>query len=314
MRKFIAALAGAVALAGLSPAAKAQSKPEINYVYATPSAYYWDVFAAAQLGHYEAEGLKVNLIKADNVSQQMQMLVTNSVQIAGANAELVVTAVDKGARLTMIAGETAKQGFTFVVRPEIKTWADLKGKTLGVTQLQEASATMLELLLKKNGVDRKDYQTIALGGTPNRYAALTRGAVAGTLLSAPADFKAVEQGMRKMGQAYEAFPGPQVVFTVQKDWAAKNADAVVSFLRATNKAMGMLYDKANRDKAADILVKAIGGTKDEALQSYDLFFGEEIMARNLDLTREGVKAHLDLRGSSEDPDKYYDLTYLKRAR
>ena len=314
MKTLFAALA--ILAGGLASAAPAQAQAprEMSYAYAGPTSYYWDIFIAQERGYLKEEGVKLDLIMTDNVAQQTQMLVTGAVQIIGANAEVALTAMEKGAPITIVGAQTAKQGFVFMARPEIKTYADLKGKLLGATQLQDASATMLMELLKKNGVERDSYDMIALGGTPNRFAALNNGAVAGTLLSPPLDYTAASLGMRKLGYAFEAFDGPQVVYTVQKDWARKNEDTLVRFLRAAARGMAFLYDPANREASADILVKTIGGTKEDALKNYDDWMGpNKVMAENLAITPQGLKAFLDLRGSKEDPAKFLDLSYLEKA-
>jgi len=312
MKKLLAATA--LLLTATMPHAFAQQLREISYAYATPTSYYWDVFVAQEMGFFKDEGLKVNQMMTDNVAQQTQMLVTGAVDIIGANCEVAIAAIEKGAPITIVGAETAKQGFVFMVRPEIKTFADLKGKLLGATQLQDASARMLIELMKKNGVDRNSYDLMALGGTPNRFAALNSGAVAGTLLSPPLNYKATALGMKIMGYAWDAFEGPQVVFTVQKAWAQKNEDKLVSFLRAASRAMDFLYDPKNRDKAADILVKSIGGSRDDALANYDEWMGKnKVMAEKLAITPAGIKAFLDLRDSKEDPNKFLNLTYLQKA-
>jgi ABC-type nitrate/sulfonate/bicarbonate transport system substrate-binding protein len=305
--------AGLVALS--PPSAKAQASRTVTYVYSGPTSYYWDTFAAKELGFFKEEGIDANLVLSDNVAQQTQMLLTGAADMIGANAEVAIAAIEKGAQITMIAGQTAKQGFVFVARPEIKDWADLKGKLLGATQLQDASATMLIQLMKKHGVQRNEFDLVALGGTPNRFAALTNGAVAATLLSPPLDYKALSMGMRKLGYAYEAFGGPQVVYTVQKDWAKKNEDTVVRFLRAAKRGMDWLYDGRNREKAADILVKSIGGTREDALLNYDDWVtNNKVLAEGLEVTPAGIKEFLDLRGSKDDPNKFLDLSYLRKAQ
>jgi ABC-type nitrate/sulfonate/bicarbonate transport system substrate-binding protein len=317
MRKLIARLALLVAtlqVAGFAGAARAEDLREMSYVYATPTSYYWEIFVAQEMGFMTQEGVKLNAIMSDNVAQQIQMLVTGAADVAGANAEVALVAMEKGAPLSIVGAETAKQGFVFMVRPEIKTYADLKGKLLGATQLQDASATMLKELLRKNGVEPGSYDLIALGGTPNRFAALNNGAVAGTLLSPPLDYKALSVGMRKLGYAWEAFSGPQVVFTVQKDWAKKNEETLVRFLRAANRGMAFLYDPKNREKAADILVKSIGGTREDALKNYDDWFGpNKVMAENLAIQPSDLQGFLDLRGSKVDPASFLDLSYLTKA-
>jgi NitT/TauT family transport system substrate-binding protein len=313
MKVLLASMAAAI-LTLSGAAVRADGPAKVTYVYAGPTSYYWDTFAAQQLGFFKDEGVDVSLVRSDNVAQQTQMLLTGAADIIGANAEVAMAAIEKGAAITMVAAQTGKQGFVFVARPEIKDYADLRGKLLGATQLKDASATMLVQLMKKHGLDRKDFDLVALGGTPNRFAALTSGAVAATLLSPPLDYKAEAMGMRKLGYAYEAFAGPQVVYTVAKDWAQKNDATLVHFLRAAHRAMDWLYDPSHRDQAADILVKAIGGTRADALLNYDDWIAQNhVLAEGLSLTADGIKAFLDLRGSSDDPQRYLDLAYLRKA-
>jgi hypothetical protein len=88
----------------------------------------------------------------------------------------------------------------------------------------------------------------------------------------------------------------------------------VRFLRAAARGMAFLYDPANREASADILVKTIGGTKADALMNYDDWMGpNKVMAENLRITPQGLQAFLDLRGSKEDPAKFLDLSYLEKA-
>ena len=312
MRSLVTALvAGLAALS--AGAAQAQATRTVTYVYATPTSYYWDTFVADELGFFKAEGVQVNMVVSDNVGQQTQMLLTGAADIIGANAEVAISAIEKGAQITMVGGQSAKQGFVFYARPEIKAWSDLKGKLLGATQLQDASATMLVQLMKMHGVQRNEFDLVALGGTPNRFAALTNGAVAATLLSPPLDYKAKSMGMNKLGYAYEAFGGPQVVYTVQKDWAKKNEETLVRFLRAAKRGMDWLYDPKNREKAADILVKSIGGSREDALANYDDWMANKVLAEGLALTPAGIKEFLDLRDSKEDPARFLDMSYLAKA-
>ena len=312
MKALLPALAAAL-LALSAGSASAQASRTVTYVYATPTSYYWDTFVAKERGFFKAEGLNVDMVVSDNVGQQTQMLLTGAADIIGANAEVAISAIEKGAQITMVGGQSAKQGFVFYARPEIKAWSDLKGKLLGATQLQDASATMLVELMKMHGVQRSEFDLVALGGTPNRFAALTNGAVAATLLSPPLDYKAKSMGMNKLGYAYEAFGGPQVVYTVQKDWAKKNEDTLVRFLRAAKQGMDWLYDPKNRDEAANVLVKSIGGTREDALANYDDWMANKVLAEGLALTPAGIKAFLDLRGSKDDPAKFLDMSYLAKA-
>ena len=211
--KLVVAFTAALFALSASSYAQAQQKKEI--VWGAPnvlSSYYWDVLGAIDLGYMADEGLSIKVVNNDNPVQNLQYLATGAIEITSITVELALSAIEKGADFKFIASENDRLSFVFMARPEIKEYADLRGKTLGVTQLQESTASLIRLLLEKHGVKRNEYEFIALGGTPNRFAALVRGAVTGTMLSPPFDFKAEAEGMKRFGTAFEAFEGAVVVF------------------------------------------------------------------------------------------------------
>jgi ABC-type nitrate/sulfonate/bicarbonate transport system substrate-binding protein len=314
MHKVLVAVATLVGLVA-STAAQAQQKKEL--IWCAPvmgSSYYWDVLSAVELGYMDQVGLSLKLVNNDTPVQALQFIATGACNIGSITTELAVSAVDKGAGFKFIGSEDDRIAFVMMSRPEINGFDDLRGKTIGVTQLQESTATMIRLLLEKHGVKRDDYNFIALGGTPNRYAALVRGAVSATMLSPPFDYKAEGDGMKRMGNAFDAFDGVGVVFVVADDWAKANAGAVTSFLQAAAKAEKFLYDPSNKQKAVDILVKYTKSPAADIAKSYDSFYGKDrINSPNLELTDRLLQPWLDLRGSAKKPADYIDLTYWTHA-
>jgi len=312
------AVATAIAAAFIGVVASAaHAQPTKEIVWGAPtmaSSYYWDVLAAIELGYMEAEGLAIKKVNNDTPIQSLQFLATGAINISSVNTEVAISAIDKGADFSFVGAEDDRIAFVLMARPEIKDYADLRGKTLGVTQLQESTASMIRLLLEKHGVKRNEYEFIALGGSPNRYAALTRGAVSATMLSPPFDFKAERDGMRRLGNAFEAFDGVGVVFAVENAWAKANADALTGFLRAANKAQRFLYDPANKEQAVAIMVKYTRSAPEDMARSYDSFYGvDRIMSQSFELTDRLIQPWLDLRGSLQKPSRYIDLTYWRRA-
>ena len=314
MRLFVACAAVMLVL-GAATGVSAQQKNQI--VWGAPnvlSSYYWDVLGAIDLGYMAEEGLTIKVVNNDNPVQNLQYLATGAIDITSITVELALSAIEKGADFKFLACENDRLSFVLMARPDIKDYGDLRGKTLGVTQLQESTASLIRLLLEKHGVKRSEYEFIALGGTPNRFAALVRGAVSATMLSPPFDFKAEAEGMKRFGTAFEAFEGAGVVFAAQTKWAENNADSVVRFLRAAAKAQRLFYDPSNKAKVVEILAKQTRLPAAEIEKNYDAVYGpNQIMSRNLELTDKLLQPWLDLRGSSQKPARFVDLTYWKRA-
>ena len=154
---------------------------------------------------------------------------------------------------------------------------------------------------------------IALGGTPNRYAALKRGAVAATLLTPPADFAAISDGMRKLGDTFEAFAGAGVVFVTQRSWASRNADAVRRFLRTASRGAKWLYDPAHKSEACDNLRKQFAMSPANAEESYNLLVGSRIISENINVGADQMQPWLALRGASGPLSRFVDASYVTPA-
>jgi len=316
MRRALAAGAAAFGLL-LALAASAQAQSKKDMIWCAPvmaSTYYWDLLVAVDLGYMDAEGLNLKLVNNDTPVQSLQFIAAGACNIGSITTEVGIAAIEKGADFKFVASEDDKVAFVLLTRPEIKTFADLRGKTVGVTLLQESSATLLRLLLEKQGIKKDDYTMVALGGSPNRLAALINGAIAATMLSPPYDYRAVSAGMQRMGSAFEAFSGVGVVYAVSDQWAKANPDAVTGFLRAAARAERFIYDPANKQKAVEILVKYTKSPVEDISKNYDAFYGRDrVMSPDLNLTGAQLQPWLDLRGSTDKPERYLDLSYLRRA-
>lgn len=299
-------------LAPLAPAA--QATEVVNYGYIAPTAYYWDVFAASALGFDKREGIEIRPLRIGSASQSIQTLLSGSIDFLSTPTELAISAREKGGDVTILGGETARASFALVARPEIHQYSDLRGKIIGVTQVNEAVSTMVTLLLEKHGLKPGDYQMLALGGGPNRYAALTRGAIAATALSQPQDFRAAADGLKTLGYTYEAFEGAYIVIATRGEWAAQHPELTVKFLKAVVSGSRWLHDPANRARAIAILQAAINASEADATKSYDMYYGPTaVMATDLRLPDQDIQRYLTIRGSHDAPGRYIDRSYLKRA-
>jgi ABC-type nitrate/sulfonate/bicarbonate transport system substrate-binding protein len=290
---------------------------KITWGHIAPTAFYWDVYAARSLGFMDKQKLNVEAINIDAASQSIQMVLTGAVDILSSATELALNAIDKGGDLVIIGNETARVSWALMARPEITTIADLKGKVVGVSQLKDSSTTLSNLIIERGGVKPSEYQIIQLGGTPNRYAALTRGAIQATLLVQPADFRAEQDGMRRLGAVEDVFDGPAIVFVARRTWAQQNAALVERFLRGAVQGMRWLDNPENKQQAIEVLVKTIGGSPELATKTYDYYLSKQVMSKDGSLPLQHLTNYLALSREapgSIDTTKYVDLSYLKRAQ
>lgn len=314
MRKLLVLLALCVFV---SPSFATEPLKEVKWGHIASTAFYWDVYAARELGFMKDQKLDVQAIRIDSASQSIPQVLAGGVDILSSNPELAISAIKKGGDLVIIGDETQLVPWALMSRPETKSIKDLKGKVVGVAQLKEASTTMARLLLKRAGLEASDYKVIQLGGTPNRYAALSRGAVAATLLAQPADFKAEDQGMHRLASTDEVFKGPAIVFVARRSWLKENGDVARRFLTGAVAGMQWFNDPKNRQKAIDILVKSIKVTPDLAGRTYDLFLKKGVISKDGKLPLQHVENYLKLSQDGRaamDPKKFVDFSYLESAQ
>ena len=88
--------------------------------------------------------------------------------------------------------------------PEIRTIADLRGKTLGVTQLGSSSHYATIAMLAAGGLRSDDATMIQTGGVGESMAALLSGNIDGAMLGFPQNLEARKAGYRTLANLQDA--------------------------------------------------------------------------------------------------------------
>jgi ABC-type nitrate/sulfonate/bicarbonate transport system substrate-binding protein len=300
------------------PAASAQQK-ELRKMRLNVFRIDAATVAAQVQGHFAAEGLDVETTATPNSTDQMRGL-------SQGKYDMVSTAFDnvlawsgrEGAEIVAIAQISDKTVLPIFVRPEIKTWSDLKGKKLAADAVDTAFALVLRRVLLANGLDmtKGDYELIALGATGARLDSMIKGETFAGVLNPPFDIKAQDAGMRKIGDSKEVLPDyPNTIFAVTKEWGEKNRDAVLGFLRAWLKAGAWVKDPANREAAIKMVGTELKLNAKQAAESVD----ELSTTGNLNLP--GLQVVLDLRNQfgfklpkGDKLPVYYDAAFISAAK
>src|SRR5262249_28676178 len=137
--------------------------------------------------------------------------------------------------------------YSLIAKPEIKSYADLKGKLLGVAAETGSITISIRRLLATNGLQPNDYQAKFVDGTPDRLSCLTAGDCYAVPLGQPQDFVAMRQGYRLLGLSTEAVP--EFLYTVtaaRRSWAEEHKDTLVRYIRALASAFRFIRDPARR--------------------------------------------------------------------
>jgi ABC-type nitrate/sulfonate/bicarbonate transport system substrate-binding protein len=276
-------------------------------------------------GFFAEEGIKLDVTMTRNSVEQIRGILAGTWHLAQTATDNVVAYVEsEGVDLAVLAGVERGLNISLFVRPDIKSVKDLKGKVLGVDALTTGFTFILRKMLMVNGLDlnRKDYELVAVGGTAQRFQALKEGKVAGVLLNVPYDDMAKQQGFVSLvsaGDILDTFLA--TVWVGRRAWAAKNADLLVSFIRAYVKSVDWLSDPSNQQEAVAVVAKDQNVSGEVAAKR----LAQEMNPATGTVPRaaidvKGIEAVMRLRAEAgflkmpaSPAEKYYDLTYYNRA-
>src|SRR5690242_15567176 len=205
----------------------AADKIRIGYSGLSPATGMLWVTDEAKL--FEKNGLSPDVVFLRNNLGQ-SALIAGEIDMCGYSASLLAPARIQGADPVMIVSFQQKLNYRLVVRPEIRTLADLKGKVLGVTRYGTVNDWTMRLLLNKLGLNpERDVKLFQVGDSaPAVATALIAGKTFdGALLQPPFYNKAVESGMRVFANMEEMdIPFQQTGLNTTNRYISKNPEIV----------------------------------------------------------------------------------------
>jgi ABC-type nitrate/sulfonate/bicarbonate transport system substrate-binding protein len=230
----------------------------------------WPLYVAEQKKMFEKNGIQVEVIIIRGATNVVRAVLSETVPIGRINPDYVIGAIEKGAKVRIVAANMEKIPYDIYARPEIKTGADLKGKTLGVSTLTGGTTLMVhEVLEKAYKLKENDYKLLVVGTSPERYAALKGGSVQASFMGPPFTFRAAKDGFRKLANFHEHL-GP-ILFTTDfahANYIRSNRAEIVRYLKAMIEATRWLYDPKNKEEAIAIHMKVLKATRESAEQDY----------------------------------------------
>jgi len=230
----------------------------------------WPLYVAEQKKIFERNGIAVEVIIIRGATNVVRAVLSETIPIGRINPDYVIGAADKGAKVKIVAANMEKIPYDIYARPEIKTGAELKGKTLGVSTLTGGTTLMVhEVLEKAYKLKESDYKLLVVGTSPERYAALKGGSVQASFMGPPFTFRAAKDGFRKLANFHE-YLGP-ILFTADfahMNYLKSNRTEIVRYLKSMIEATRWLYDPRNKEEALAIHMKVLKSTRESAEEDY----------------------------------------------
>ena len=243
-----------VALWTIQPAnAQERLRVGLSSVSATQGA----MWVAEEKGLFKKYGIDPEVIvMGGGASRVVSSLLAGEIQFSVGGGDAVIRAALKGAD-TVLAVSPLKTGLQrLMVRSEIRTPADLKGKKIGVTRFGSASHWVLQLMLRKWNMRNDEVQILQLGSSPANLASLDNRAIDGAVLTLPTFFLAEERGYRLLADPVDLdIIYLQNSIDTTRGYLKRNRDQALRFVKGYCE--GMAYFKKNRRDSIAVMQKKL---------------------------------------------------------
>lgn len=297
-------------------------------VIAFPGAPNLPVFAALERGFFADEGIAVFLTTTPSSVFQIEKFHAGEFDLAFTAFDNVVAytegmgavALSDAADFRVIMGATQVE-LSAVVSPDIRSAADLRGKSLALDAVGTGFAFVLYAMLEELGLPQTDYQRIPVGATPERWKSVKEGLHAGTISIEPFTSLALAAGFNVLCRSTESFAAYQGgIVAARQSWAVKKAESVKAFIRGYLKGLDWTLAPGNRPEAAALLQAKMPEIKPGVVEAVlnSLLSPRSGLTPNAAVLPEGMQTVLDLRSrygsggkSLRDIDKYLDLSFYR---
>jgi ABC-type nitrate/sulfonate/bicarbonate transport system substrate-binding protein len=219
------------------------------------------LWVAQEKGFFAKNGLDVQSVFIPGSPTLIATLNTGDVHFGYTGGTATLGAAVGGLDLKMVAAFANHVQTDLVVRPEIKSPADLKGKRIGVTSIGGTGWMSAMLGLEQVGLnpERDKISLAAFGDQRVITQALETGTIQGASLAGVFSQRLKRSGYNFMGDL-EKIPLVGTSVVVKAEYLAGQTATVRSALRALIEAHGYVHNPANRSAVIEIMTKKLGVT------------------------------------------------------
>lgn len=269
---------------------------ELNFAFSTWVGYA-PLYIAKEKGFFKENGINVTLTRIESSSDRLSALAAKRIQGIGGTVDSHVVAAARNIPLVqVISTEESSGGDGIVAKKDIKSFKDLKGKTVAVQTDGGASFFWFNYLLKQEGMtmDDMDIQSMSSGDAGAAFAA---NKVDAAITWEPWLSRAKSTDFGHVLMTTKDTPGIITSsFALHQDYVDNNPEQVKGFVQSWYDAIE--FYKSNEEEAISIMAKSMGQTTDE--------FKEALAGVTLFDHHKSVEYF----GTAENPGQLYELTQL----
>jgi NitT/TauT family transport system substrate-binding protein len=285
-----------------------------------PNVVHMTVVVAKDLGLYKKYGVDVDFVALDGGVKVYRAMLSGNIDVAMAPAALTAVGISKGSKVKAILANTDKFEASMVVRDNVKTMADLKGKRIGIQQPGGFADILSKNVLRAAKINPKDvnFVTIATEDVP----ALVADQVDTAILHVEQEMLAKSKvpSLHAIARMWDLQPHTVYNFLDVTEATIKaKPKALEGFVKANIEATRIMY--TDRARVLPILVKHTGYPEKIIAETYDFLVKNCIWNANTGLSPERVNFTANLmtkvgnieKGKTPTYDQIVDKTFAEKA-
>jgi NitT/TauT family transport system substrate-binding protein len=305
-------------LASYSFAEPASAEPPLKRVMVAYTSFapsqLWGLLEN-ELGYFREEGLRPEFVLIRGGSIAVKGLIAGNFDYMVPGG-VAVDAIIRGRQPLKIVFTAEMVNFWLVAQPEIRSIAELKGKTVGINAIGGNSDFTMREILRRNGLDPvKDMTFLAVGASSDRFNALVSGTVQSALLSPPGSFMAVQMGYRKLAGATDYVKWPQAGLATREEKILKEPEETARMVRASLKSLKFMLTQ--REYILSKIVRMFRLSREDAARAFEGFPEHVVSSGYLNAESERAVISMSKQGANvaeEIPiERVFDNRFVKQA-
>lgn len=239
---------------------------KVAYPLGGSTSYFWTAYRS---GSFEKYGLRLQPIYIRGGRAGIQAALAGDVLIQLQGGSTAVSAWAQGAKeLTFVGAVGNRLDYVLIALPSVRKPEELKGRTIGVSQIGASSDFVARIALRRLGLNPDtDVVIVGVGGMGERWAALQGGHIHGTVAQPPFTLLAHKSGspilidLSKLDFDYTI----SGVLTT-RSFIRSEPETVMNFMRGLADGMDFYRDERNKEQVIRFLGEYYRSSATEELE------------------------------------------------
>jgi NitT/TauT family transport system substrate-binding protein len=253
----------------------------------SPSVSYFPIIAAWKKGFFTQEGIQVEFVvmKPSIIPAAM---VNGEIQFSTATGT-IVGSILRGFPFKVVTYYSTRLMDSLVVKPQIKTVTDLRGKIVGVDTPGASTHVLTTLILRKYNVDpEREAKVLAVGDENIRLEQLKLGQIDAALLGPQGVVLAKRAGLRTLLDIADEIDLPFAGLGTSTQTIERQRVELKKFLRASVRGNRYSTDPRNRNEIMSVIADWLRLDQETVEHTYNVFL--KATAKDGMLSRSGMEA------------------------